>query len=322
VIVAAMTGNRWLGVELRHLAALAAVRRSGSFRGAADDLGYVQSAVSQQIAKLERVVGIRLVERTRGHSDVHLTDAGAVLLDHAEAILARLHEAQTDLARIGDRREEILRVGLHESVAAQLLPGVMPRFASRSPGVDVTAVSVADSSDAARGVAVGELDVAFDQLPLTSGPFEYYELLHDPCVLVVQADCALARRNRRPSLTELASLPLIEHSAWRLTSQLGALLPEPAGGPRFVQRSSLDSVVQVLVAAGVGAAVMPSLAVDSRREDITTIDLTGLLPPLRVALFWHRDRRSEAVDTFCAAALEACAGGTIEVGAEPPAVAA
>jgi molybdate transport repressor ModE-like protein len=101
-----MERNGWMGVEVRHLAALAAVHRTGSFRGAADELGYVQSAVSQQIARLELVVGVRLVERTRGHATVELTAAGEVLLGHAHGILARLHAAQTDLGRLGAREQE------------------------------------------------------------------------------------------------------------------------------------------------------------------------------------------------------------------------
>ena len=88
----------WLGVELRHLAALAAIDACGSFTGAADELGYVQSAISQQIARLERVVGARLIERRRGHHAIALTPAGAVLAAHARAVTAQLREARRELA--------------------------------------------------------------------------------------------------------------------------------------------------------------------------------------------------------------------------------
>src|SRR3954467_96461 len=88
-----MKPDGWLGVELRHLAALQAVAREGSFGGAAVALGDSQSAVSQQIAALERIVGERLVERPGGPRPVSLTDAGKLLLGHAEGIVARLQTA-------------------------------------------------------------------------------------------------------------------------------------------------------------------------------------------------------------------------------------
>lgn len=91
------TGDRWQGVELRHLAALDAVARTRSFRGAAAELGYVQSAISQQIALLERVVGLRLIDRSPGPRPVRLTPGGEVLVRHADAILDIVRAAKQDL---------------------------------------------------------------------------------------------------------------------------------------------------------------------------------------------------------------------------------
>src|SRR5581483_5366544 len=107
-----MNGEQWLGIELRHLAALVAVARERSFRGAAARLGYVPSAISSQIAALERAVGTRLVERSRGPSRVRLTDAGELLLTHAESILSRLKAAQADLGEHVDGAASTLRVGI------------------------------------------------------------------------------------------------------------------------------------------------------------------------------------------------------------------
>ena len=90
------------GVEIRHLAALVAVAEEGSFRRAATRLGYVQSAISEQIAALERIVGQQLIVRSRGAGAVELTDAGEVLLAHAHAILARVKAAEADLGALAD----------------------------------------------------------------------------------------------------------------------------------------------------------------------------------------------------------------------------
>src|SRR3989442_3763587 len=93
-----MQTDSWLGLELRHLIALKAVSDEGSFGRAAKSLGYTQSAVSQQIAALERIVGEKLIDRPGGPRPVSLTEAGELLLRHANAIVARMQAAPANLA--------------------------------------------------------------------------------------------------------------------------------------------------------------------------------------------------------------------------------
>src|SRR3989440_4329180 len=131
-----MEPDRWLGVELRHLIALEAVAREGSFGRAATSLGYTQSAVSQQIATLERIVGERLVERPGGPRPVTLTEAGELLLRHADSIVARLQAAQADLQALKEGAAGTLRVGTFQSVGAKVLPAVMRRFGEQWPAVE------------------------------------------------------------------------------------------------------------------------------------------------------------------------------------------
>src|SRR5918999_5926174 len=90
-----MAANGWLRLELRYLAALEAIAATGSFGAAADELGYTQSAVSQQIAALERLVGHPLIDRPGGRRPVGLTQAGSLLLEHFEAVLAPPRAAQS-----------------------------------------------------------------------------------------------------------------------------------------------------------------------------------------------------------------------------------
>src|SRR6266496_1068456 len=117
-----MESDSWLGVELRHFLALEAVAREGTFGKAATALGYTQSAVSQQIAALERIVGQRLVERPGGPRPVSLTEAGQLLLRHAQSIVARLKAAQADLNALRAGEAGTLRVGAFQSVGARVLP--------------------------------------------------------------------------------------------------------------------------------------------------------------------------------------------------------
>ena len=106
-----MAADWWAGVELRHLVALDAVAREGSFRRAATRLGYVQSAISHQIAALESLTGKRLIERSRGTRPLSLTAAGEILLSHADAVIARVRAAQAELAALDGNGATALCVG-------------------------------------------------------------------------------------------------------------------------------------------------------------------------------------------------------------------
>src|SRR4029453_19145401 len=142
-----MEADRWLGIELRHFLALEAVARTGSFGKAAASLGYTQSAVSQQIATLERIVGQRLIERPGGPKPVSLTEAGRLLLTHADAIAARVAAAQADLTALEDGQAGTLRVGVFQSVGQRILPEVMRRFIGAWPQVDVSLTESADDTE-------------------------------------------------------------------------------------------------------------------------------------------------------------------------------
>ncbi|WFR74631.1 LysR family transcriptional regulator [Prescottella defluvii] len=115
------------------MSALIAVHREGSFSRAAERLGYTQSAVSQQIARLERSIGHQLVERPGGPRPVSLTGAGQVLLRHAEAIVARLSSAAADLDSLDKGTAGTLRVGCYQSVGVRILPPVMRQFSTSIP---------------------------------------------------------------------------------------------------------------------------------------------------------------------------------------------
>src|SRR6201995_348474 len=141
-----MKTNDWLGVDLRHFAALEAVARTRSFGAAARELGYTQSAVSQQIPQLQRIVGQRLSDRPGGPRRVKPTEAGLLLLGHADAIVARLDAARADMAALAEGAAGTLRVGIYQSVGARLLPALVRRFREQWP---LVAVRVREESDAA-----------------------------------------------------------------------------------------------------------------------------------------------------------------------------
>jgi DNA-binding transcriptional LysR family regulator len=289
--ISIMEPDRWLGVELRHFLALEAVAREGSFGKAAASLGYTQSAVSQQIATLERLVGQKLVERPGGPRPVSLTEAGKLLLTHAESIAARIAAAQADLTALGDGEAGTLRVGVFQSVGQRILPELMRRFIASWPKVEVTLTESADDRELLALVERGELDLTFSDLPLVEGPFESVELLRDPYVLVVPVTSEL----ESPTLREIAQLDLIGHKNCRTLTRVEAAFRQPL---HYVFQSDHNQTVQALVAAGVGFALVPRLTVDESDESTRLIELAKV-PPRMLAIAWHRDRyRTPAARAF------------------------
>jgi DNA-binding transcriptional LysR family regulator len=302
-----MQSDDWSGVELRHLAALEAVAQEGSFGRAARHLGYTQSAISQQIAALERIVGQRLINRPGGPRPVALTDAGRLLLVHAQGITARLRAAQADLDALGAGDAGPLRVGTYQSVGARVLPRLLRVFTAEWPKVDIRLVESTDDRELLRLAERGEVDVTFCVFPLEPGPFEAIELMRDPYVLVVPADSPLAGRDKPPSLREILEMPLISYRTCRTTQRVEERLRMAGQEPEVVFRSDDNGTVQALVASGVGVALVPRLTVDPTDDTIAVIDLGDRVPPRLIGIAWHKDRRlPTAAQAFVDAAQAVC----------------
>jgi DNA-binding transcriptional LysR family regulator len=282
--------------ELRHFTALEAVGRTHSFVAAARELGYTQSAISQQIARLEQAVGQRLVERPGGPRPVALTDAGRLLLRHADAIVAQLDAAQADMNALAEGAAGPLRVGIFQSVGARILPALLRRFREEWPRVEVRVREETDAAELLRLVEHGELDLTFADLPLPDGPFEWEEILRDPYVLLVAADDPLAARESAPPLRELAGLPLV---TWRQLGEPETYLRGRVPDLNVVFRSDDNGTVIGLVAEGLGYAVVPQLVVNPRNPAYVALPFGNRIPPRHLAIVWHRDRyRSAAAEAF------------------------
>jgi molybdate transport repressor ModE-like protein len=286
-----MEPDRWLGLELRHLIALKAIAEHGTFGRAGKELGYTQSAISQQIATLERIVGQRLIERPGGPRPVSLTEGGELLLRHADAIAARLQAAQADLAALDAGDAGPLRIGTYQSVGARVLPALLREFVEEWPQIEITLRESTDDRELTQLVERGELDITFVVLPLEPGPYEAVELFRDPYVLVVPAGSPLAGRERPPSLREIIDYPLIGYRTCRTTERVVDRLRQTGREPNIVFRSDESGTIQGLAAAGVGIALMPRLTVEPTNEAIEVIDLGDRVPARLIGIAWHRDRR-------------------------------
>lgn len=270
-----MERDAWLRVEVRHLAALR--------------LGYTQSAVSQQIATLERAVGERLVDRPGGPRKISMTEAGTVLLRHAERIVAGMEAAWADLEALGSGGSGTLKVGTYQSVGARILPDLMRRFLADRPGVEVLLTESGSDRELLDLLERGEVDLSFTVLPLPEGPFEAVELVRDPYVLMVAADHELAQAGAAPVLADLSGLPLIGFRHCMAGERTDAYLRAQGVDMQIVFRSDDNGTVQGLVGAGMAAALVPLLAADRGDERVALLEMRGL-PERRIAIAWHRDR--------------------------------
>src|SRR3954467_1692655 len=248
-----MAGEWWSGIELRHLVALRAVAQEGSFRRAAAHLGYVQSAISHQIAALESLTGKRLIERSRGTRPLALTKAGEILLSHADAVIARVRAAQADLAALDGNGTAALRVGATPDLLARLVPSFLRLY-----GAPVSLHETSDTRTLLASLVRGELDLALSETPLPKGPLDAALLCSDPFVVLLQAGAPLARRRKPIATSELARLPLIARAPSR--AHVEEQLRTHGVEAHFVLQAETGSGVQGLVAAGLGAAVVPRLA--------------------------------------------------------------
>jgi DNA-binding transcriptional LysR family regulator len=283
------------------------VAREGTFGRAAASLGYTQSAISQQIQTLERLVGERLLERPGGPRAVSLTEAGALLLRHAESIIARLHAAQADMAALSQGQGGALRIGTFQSVGAKVLPVVMRRFLAAWPHVELELTESPSDDDLLRLIERGELELAFAMLPTLEGPFESQEILRDPYVLLVPADHELGGLERT-SIAELGDLTLIGNRVCRSTALAEGELVQRGVTVDVAFRSDDNGTVQGLVGAGFGAALVPLLTVDPNDARVSVLEIEPEIPHRRIALAWHRDRhRSPAARAFAELAAEVCA---------------
>jgi DNA-binding transcriptional LysR family regulator len=311
-----MEPDRWMGLDLRHLVALEAVADEGSFGRAAERLGYTQSAVSQQIATLERIVGMRLVERPGGPRPVSLTEAGRILLRHAEAIQARLLAAKADMKALEAGDAGRLRIGTFQSVGTRILPTLLRRFSDTRPRVEVLLQESSDERELLELVERGDLDLTFWTLPVPPGPYESVELLRDPYVLVVPAGSPLTALKRPPTLKEIALQPLVGFNRCSAMDEVESRLAASGRTPNVVFRSDNNGTVQGLVGAGVGVSVAPLLTVDEDDPSVALVDIQDRIPPRVIGLVWHADRhRSPAAEAFVESAIAVCG----EIAAAPAA---
>src|SRR2546421_2413866 len=299
-------------LDVKRLRVLREVARSGSFSAAAEELGYTQPAVSQQISALEREAGTRLLRR--GARGVTPTDAGGALVEHSEAIRPRLAAAEEELEAIAGLRGGRLRLASFPTAGARFVPRAIAMFSDRHPDIELALIE-AEPEDALPRLRAGDLDVAltfeYSSLPgSASEPLneevELVHLLDDPMYVALPLDHQFAHR-RTIRLEQLAEESWSQADCAGLCGRMHVAACEAAGfEPRVGFQSDDYNVVQGLVSAGVAISLIPELALSNLRDDIVIRSLGKRAPIRRVAAATlPADVRSPATDAMLEILVEA-----------------
>ncbi len=273
-------------VEVRHLAALRAVAEEGTFGRAARRLGFTQSAISQQISALERIVGQPLFERPGGPRPVSLTPAGELLVPHAVAVLERIVTAESELERFVSGTSGRVRIGTFQSVSVRILPGLVTTLQEVHPGVTVAPRECDDQEETLEWLRDGDLDLAFVVEPIDLDGYELQPLYHDPFVVLCPLDSTIAPPHGPVPTESLSGIPLVGQHQNQCQLMIEGNLTEAGIAPQIVFRSGDNTAVAAMVRVGMGHAVMPRLAVDVDDPNILVRELDPPLPKRTISLAW------------------------------------
>ena len=288
-------------LDMRLLVAFDAVAAEGTFGRAAERLGYTQSAVSQQIASLERLLGERVFDRPGGPRPVELTPFGTHLLELGRGVLDHLDRVGHDLDRFRTGDAGRLRVGTFQSISNTVLPQLIGAMRKELPNLEIVAFESDYDEVLNERLAAGELDLSF-VVGDTGGDFDTRHLLNDPFRL-------LARPGQFPvgpvQISAIGDEPLVgqHQNSCQLINEAG--LRSAGVEPSYVFRTNDNGTVAAMVRAGMGVAVLPLLCVEPEDPRVSLHPLEPEFPGREISIAWRRGHTlSPAAERFIELAVE------------------
>lgn len=261
------------GLNLDHLRIFLDVIELGSFSAAADRHGLTQPAVSLQVRQLERRYGLRLAERVGKR--VTATAAGRDLLAHIRAIDAAVEQAERSMQAHSAQVVGRVRLGTGATACTYLLPPLLADLRRRFPALEIVA-STGNTADVLRGIEANTLDIGLVTLPASGRMFQVTPVLEDEFVAIFPgADKVPAAITPQA----LAERPVVLFEPGARTRELVDNWFEAAGvRARPAMELGSTEAMKELVAAGLGCAILPALAVPKRRE--SALQVRSLTPRL------------------------------------------
>ena len=271
----------WTDLSMRNLLAFRAVVEEGTFGNAAKRLGYSQSAVSQQVAVVEKLVGSNLLQRHPGPVKPTVTPAGELFMQWATRMIETVENAERDLERFKRGVTGTLTIGTFQSISTVVLPPAISKLREHAPNASVGFLNLQDQVSADDfweancdlGFLVGDVGPDLDAEFLGADP---HVALFPPG----SPDTTL-------DLRELSGTPAVGMpggdscmvSIERHLERLGVT-------PDFQFRSADNGAVQGMVKAGIGWAIMPLLAIDQEDSAVVFRKIEPPIPPRKISIAW------------------------------------
>lgn len=264
--------------ELGALDLLLSVARLGSLGKAARERGISQPAAASRIRTMERLIGVPLIVRSNTGS--RLTDRGAMIADWARRVVDAAGELDAGIEALRNEQASRVRLACSMTIAEYLLPGWLSELRGRLPSATI-GLQVTNSATVAERVLSGAADAGFVEGAEVSEALESHVVGTDELLLVVPRDHIWARRRQPVTAEELAATPLISREPGSGTryvldhelERLGQL-----GRPEPIMELSSTTAIKAAVEAGIGPAVLSSLALaeDIARGKLAVVPMTGL----------------------------------------------
>lgn len=275
-------------MNFRDLGYLVAVGEYGHFGQAAEACFVSQPTLSTQIKKLERELGVQLIERTT--KSARLTDIGRQVVERARIVLDQEGAIRDIAMQAQDPESGSIRMGLFPTLAPYLLPHIVPALHDRFPRMEFLLVEEKTETLVSM-LGKGELDAAFIALPIPGDGFEEDELFTEPFVLAVPGNHRWAGRTEPVRVDELATEPILLLEEGHCLRDQALSVCQMAGATERVgfRATSLETLRQ-MVAAEVGVTLLPELAIRPpvpEPENVSLVPFETPVPNRRIGLFWR-----------------------------------
>lgn len=272
-------------MDISSIQAFITISETGSFSRAAEKLHITQPAISKRIASLEKQLNAKLFDRIG--RNIHLTEAGQVLLPKVINMINELEEGRALISNLSGKVQGPLRMATSHHIGLHRLPPVLRKFKRSYPEVTLD-LHFMDSEDACRLIEKGDLELGVVTLP--NQPFPHLEttlIWDDPLVIVSSTEHPL-QQQKRIKLSDLADHEAVLPGKETFTRDLIEQLFDSHGlNPRIALETNYLETLKTMAAVGLGWSILPSIMLD---HELNELNVVGVKPIRSLGMIQHHKR--------------------------------